>query len=370
MTMISRNKNIFISEDCPALPFFEIELDHFFNKTTVIYGKPKTGKSFIITAVLYELKTYIPNIIVICPTDSSSQAYSRRVPKGCIHERLTAPLLQAIIKRQKIEMKRHGIVNDMKNLKSLFDKLRKDVGEQQIYDTILQGRLNSMYTIDNMNTDYAHKLELRSKIKITANEQLTILYKMAIARYDWSNHKLSKIEDLIITYLNHNPYLILIMDDVTAQMKDKTIKELLITVFTNVRWLGVSVVIALHGDTSIIPLLRTTAFTSIFTDDQNATLFFKKESIGATKEKKDIVKTIINVIFKKDRTRYNFKKLVFTSETLPTETGDGSQFHYAHVQSYEEDDFKVGSKQLWQLCNAAAIKLEDDDEIFANMSCN
>ncbi len=367
--MTSRNKNICISDDCPALPFFEIELDHFFNKTTVLYGKPKTGKTFIITAILYELRAYIPNIIVICPTDSSSRAYSRRVPKGCIHERLTAPLLEAIIKRQKLVMKRHTVVNDMKNLKSLFDKLHKDVGEQQIYDTILQGRLNSMYTIENMAIDYAHKLELRSKIKITANEQLIILYKMAIARYNWSGTKLSKIEQLTITYLNHNPYLILIMDDVTAQMRDKTIKELLITLFTNIRWLGISLVVALHGDVSIIPILRTTTFTSIFTDDQNATLFFKKESIGTTKEKKAMVQNIINVMFKKDRNRYNFKKLVFTSETLLTENGEGSQFHYAHVQSYEEDDFKVGSKQLWKLCDAAAIKIEDDDEIFANMSC-
>lgn len=367
-TPYSQDKKIYLNEKCPSLPFFEIEMEHFLNKTTVIYGAPKSGKSTIIEAILYEMKNYIPNIIVISPTDSATAKYSRRVPMGCIHKNITENLLINIIKRQETRMKIYKIVNDINNLNKLFNKVGNSLKEVNLIKYINKHRLGSIYRIENSKMEYPVQLEEKRKVKESADDYLREAYKMAIRRYNWSDIKLTKFEKLIIHYLDHNPFMILIMDDVSSQIKNKKIKDLLLTSFTTVRHLGLTVLIALHNDSNILPELRNNAFVSIFTDEENANIFFDRKSGGISKEKRDTAKNIADVLFRSDKTRTNFKKLVYTKEKIRTGDEEWSQFHYAYVNNYDEIDFKTGSEYLWKLCQESSIKIEDDDEIFANMT--
>ena len=359
------DKIMYINDDFPSLPFFEIDPLNFFNKTTVIYGAPKTGKSMIIQAVAYVMKDYIPNPLVISPTDSSSQRYAERVPPGCIHKYVTIDLLKGIVQRQKVEMKRYRIVNDIKNLKLMFDKIDRTRWEDEMYNHIIRCKNQRLQMINqDENILPIDKLETKRLMNDFVNKRLIQLYKQAIGRFEWHKKKLSKTEKLIIQYLHHNPFMMLIMDDVSNQMRDKEIKKILLEIFSTVRWLGMSIVVALHGDTNILPELRTIAFTSIFTDENSAQVFFRRTNNGIGTKQKKIIMEIIDILYRFGKGKTHFKKFVYTKERLSVGDSQWSQFHYAFVNNYDDDDFRMGSEILWELCSQSSIKLEEDEFIF------
>ena len=53
---------------------------------TLFLGQSGQGKSFLIVDTLFKLKDDIPNIIVICPTESQNNTYKGIVPPECIIE--------------------------------------------------------------------------------------------------------------------------------------------------------------------------------------------------------------------------------------------------------------------------------------------
>ena len=364
----AQDKRIKISDDCPFLQFFEIVWPHFMNQTTVIYGSPNTGKSTIIEAILYVLKDYVPNIIVISPTDGSARRYSRRVPAGQIHKKVTEKLLTGIIKRQEKAMEIYGKVNDVDNLRSLFEKIENKQRWASMYHYISNEVTKSMYRLNQCNYDHPTKIELAAKIKETTDDSWIKLFKMAIKAHNWKDVKLERKYKIIIYFLDFNPHMILIMDDVSSEVKNAKIKNVLLKSFTNIRHLGISLILALHNDTNIPPDVRQNAFTSIFTDEENASAFFERRgSAGMSKNKKKMGLDIAKELFKRKGSSPNYRKLVYTAESLHVGDNNYSNFHYAYVTTYADNDFKVGSDSLWKLSEESKKELDDDD-IFSSMN--
>lgn len=365
----TRDKGIYISELCPLLSFFEINWPHFMNQTTVIYGSPNTGKSTIIEAILYELKDYIPNIVVISPTDGANRNYSRRVPAGCIHKRVTEKLLTGIIKRQELSMEIYGMVNDVNNLRNIFEKIENKQEWIPMISQISDGVAKSIYRLNNSNCDHPTKIEETMKIKETADDYWIKLFKMAIRKHNWKGVKLERKEKIIIHFLDFNPHMILIMDDVSSEVKNAKIKNVLLKSFTNVRHLGISLILALHNDTNIPPDVRKNAFTSIFTDEENAMAFFdRRGSAGVSKNKQKLAMDISKKLFERKKgAGPNYRKLVYTSESLYVRDDNYMNFQYAYVNTYIDNDFKVGSKSLWELSEKSKKELDDDD-IFSSIN--
>ncbi len=363
-----QDKRIRISELCPYLQFFEIIWPHFMNQTTVIYGSPKTGKSTIIEAILYVLKDYIPNIVVISPTDSSNKRYSRRVPAGQIHKKVTEKLLTNIIKRQELAMEIYGMVNDVDNLRNIFEKIENKHEWIPIIRLISNEVVQGTHRLSNSNCDHPTKIEEALKIKETADTFWIKLFKMAIRKNNWKGVKLERKDKIIIYFLDFNPYMILIMDDVSSEVKNAKIKNVLLKSFTNVRHLGISLILALHNDTNVPPDVRQNAFTSIFTDEEGAATFFdRRGSAGVSKNKQKLALDIAKNLFKRKGSSPNHRKLVYTAESLYVGDNNYSNFHYAYVNTYMDDNFKVGSKGLWELSEKAKKELDDDD-IFSSMN--
>ncbi len=360
------DKSIRINDKCPILPFFEIHAERFLDKTTVIYGAPKTGKSTIINAVAYSIKHKIPNVIVISPTDSANSAYSSKVPPACIHAKITKVLLDNIVSRQQKSMKIFNLIDDMSKLKILFNKIDKyTYKEWDKYDTFITKLIDlkerNIQGIEESALSYPNKKEAIKKTKDTTDDSIKSLYKIPIKQFNWksSNVELSLEEKVMIRNLYHNPRMLLIMDDCSAQLKNKKLKETLLDIFSTIRWLGLTLIISLHNDSNILPELRNSAFVSIFADEENANVFFTRASGGMSKEKRDVAKSIADVLFRSTGSIENYKKLVYTKEKLEVSVNQCSNFHYAYVDIH--DDFRIGSKNLWKLCEKSTNAINEDD---------
>jgi hypothetical protein len=85
----------------------EIELSRFNineikdDKVVVLIGKRETGKSFLCKDILYH-HSNIPVGQVISGTEAANEFYSQMVPKLFIHEEYQPPIIQNILKRQRM----------------------------------------------------------------------------------------------------------------------------------------------------------------------------------------------------------------------------------------------------------------------------
>ena len=85
----------------------EIELSRFNindikdDKVVVLIGKRETGKSYLCKDILYH-HSNIPVGQVISGTEAANEFYSKMVPKLFIHEEYQAPIIQNILKRQRM----------------------------------------------------------------------------------------------------------------------------------------------------------------------------------------------------------------------------------------------------------------------------
>lgn len=75
------------------------------DKVIVMVGKRGTGKSWLVQDLLYH-KNNIPIGTVISPTESSNTFYSNIVPGLFIHDEYTPELLENVVRRQKLIMKK------------------------------------------------------------------------------------------------------------------------------------------------------------------------------------------------------------------------------------------------------------------------
>tara|TARA_Y100000389_G_scaffold202847_1_gene249439 strand:+ start:810 stop:1631 length:822 start_codon:yes stop_codon:yes gene_type:complete len=74
------------------------------DKVVVMIGKRNTGKSFLIKDMLYHHSS-LPIGTVISGTESANRFYEAMVPKMFIHDEYTAPLIDNVVKRQKLIIK-------------------------------------------------------------------------------------------------------------------------------------------------------------------------------------------------------------------------------------------------------------------------
>jgi hypothetical protein len=89
------------------------------DKVVVFIGMRNTGKSYLVRDLLYHHRD-IPIGTVISATESANKFYSHMVPSLFIHEKISANILQNVLKRQQIIMKRIN-KEEKKNGKSNID---------------------------------------------------------------------------------------------------------------------------------------------------------------------------------------------------------------------------------------------------------
>ena len=192
----------------------------YVDQTTLLFGQTKTGKTTIVEEILYLVKDYIPNYIVIAPT-TSQEVYAKKFPKKCIKEDLSKELLQKIWKRQEDITKVYLTANDPDILFEIFKKIN-DPKATFLVNEYIRKADNIKRNIENdTSLDYGQKKSQISNIEDKKKKEiLTILKRMIrIHKPNINVNTLEPLEKIALEYLDINPRLMLIVDDCTEKLE-------------------------------------------------------------------------------------------------------------------------------------------------------
>jgi folylpolyglutamate synthase/dihydropteroate synthase len=304
---------------------FDRSVDYFLNRSIILYGASNSGKSTVIKDILFMLKSHIPNICVICPTNDLNSSYDGIVPRPLIHPEVSEQLLDDILKRQSLNVKLYNLANDITKLEHIYSQLNLNSSEIQ--------RLKNAYDTVSLRVSE----DDLSKLTSTHNSALVSAYKKSISqckRLDGLNEN----DKILVRHININPNFLIIIDDaaVTANKwcKYDATKEL----FFNGRHHKITFMIAMQDDKPLDSMLRKNAFINIFTTEQVCNTYFNRTANNFTKKEKVEAEANSAKVFNGSE---RYKKLIYLRES-------NDKFRYFTARINE--DFIFGSPFLIKYC--------------------
>lgn len=337
--------------DRTKLHWFPKTHKHYLNKTTVIYGRTRSGKSTIIEEIMHLCKNHIPTIFVIAPTNSSNNAYTNKVPGQFIRRELDVVWLDKLLRRQINSAGIYHNANKLEVLKMIFDRVAESPAIS-LEASIIQKAKNSMNYVDKSSMEFATKKNQKAQISNEQDIMLRKLYKTTI-RFNKVEleqcRELSKAERGAMSFLDFNPNLMLILDDCASKFKklykkSSAIKE----IFYEGRHYFFTLIISSQDDKEVDSELRKNTSVSVFTTAQAATSNFERASNGYPKHEKIRAKACTETVFKQDQNDViHHQKLVYMQ-------GDADPFRYTIADVY--DEFRMGSTPMWELSDRLKSK--------------
>ncbi len=321
---------------------------NFLQRTTLLYGRTKSGKSVIIEEIMYLLKSHIPTIFVISPTNAANGTYTDKVPPQCIKKELNAEWLEKLLTRQKHISEMCRTADKIEILKNLFDKISTEQ-EMVLEKSAIKKAHDSVIYIDSSSMEFNNKKKQKAQILADRDALLKKLYKASIRNNKVSlekNSSLTKTQQAALQFLDVNPNVLLIFDDCASTFKKLYKKTTAIKeIFYEGRWYNFTTIISAQDDKEIDSELRKNALISVFTTAQAATANFERASNGYPKHEKLRAKVCTETVFKQDENDVkHFQKLVY----MQTES---DPFRYTIADMY--DEFRMGSEYLWELSDRA-----------------
>ena len=356
-------KDSIICQDGHLLRPIKKKKDYYLNRTSLIFGRTHSGKTTILNEILYICKDYIPNVWVISRTHDLNDNFSKIIPKIFIKKNLNNDFLFTLLERQKGLSSIFKMVNDIKNLYSLFCKIASEK-ELNLYDKLSIIEENIIMSIKEKkdNNNYCNDI---NKIKsLTNKNKLKYMKKIIYQKQNNLNKKnLSKQEKNIIHYLYLNPNTLIVLDDCASSFKlwykkckkDKRsykygnpIKSL----FYEGRWMHITLIITAQDDKEIDPELRKNALVTIFTTEESVLSSFSRTANSHPMYIKRQADIFSRAIFS-DKNKNNYKKLVYIK------IHGECPFRYTVASIY--NNFKVGSINSW-IYSEKIMKLKKKEE--------
>lgn len=344
------DKSIF-TDDGEELKWMPKNTEFYLDKTTLIFGGTGSGKTTIIEEVLYLVKDYIPNYIVVA-SENSMKAYKNKLPPRCIKKDLSKKKIQQIWDRQFYTTQLYNTANDINVLESLFHKM-PDRESIVMLNAIKKRALECIKSIETSpNLDFAQKKSQKTAIEELQLKRVKELYKAAIRKNQGylGSQQLTPLEKIALEYLDLNPRLMIIIDDCTDkfEMWMKYFKNSEVNPFNSIFYQGrhnyITFVFASHNDKIIKSELRQNSRVSIFTESKSATTsFVTRQSNGYTKDEQKAGVKFTNRVFKTETNGVkNHQKLCYVRE-------DPYTFRYTIANCYP--DFTLGCTAMYDLSN-------------------
>lgn len=358
MTDLDNNHNLY-TDSGKRIPELNINSKEYVDKTIVIYGPSKTGKTVITKNIMKHVSKYIDQILVIAPSEPSNRSYEGFVDSPFIHYSLSTDtpngsrkddskdkaftFLENIWKRQEMMAAIYTRSNRIETIMSLFNHVVQHIREEgeAMVNNINKKRIISA---DEIKSKYDNNSGLCDAKLMDLNNMyddlLIQLYKKYI-HIDYENvwrSELTEDERYSLQYLCFNPRLLLIFDDCAAQLKPFFSKEIFRKLFYQNRHSFITLIICCQDDTDLPTNLRKNAFINFFTEPIVCVSNFERSSNNYSKSTRTYVTEIVPYIFK------GFRKLAYIRE-------DDRHNNYYHVTFDYPELFKFGSKALHELCD-------------------
>ena len=313
-------KGNLVTEDGKKLPPFQSTPAMFIDRSLVIYGPSKTGKTIITKHIMKTVNGFIEQIIVVSPSEPTNRSYEGFVDPPFIHYRLyladpanpkkedkngALRFLEAVWKRQEMMAAIYTRANHADVLANLYGRLPKHVRAEGLkhIETINDRRTK---VIERVKKQFAAEPGRRDEKVKEVNEKfkkmLILIYKKYIAPFYadlWGDPELSEDERYSLQYLNFNPRLLLIFDDCAAQLKPFFTKEIFRKLFYQNRHSFITVILICQDDTDLLANLRKNAFISFFTEPVVCLSNFERSANKFPKQTKQFVSEIVGDVFRR-----------------------------------------------------------------------
>ena len=365
-----------ISKSGFKIPELKLTPSMLLEKSIVLFGPSKSGKTVLTKHILYTLKDSIDQVIVISPTEPSNKSYEGIVPAPLIHYNLDLPsvpqstktkgkspgidFLEMIWKRQEALTRVYGSAQNPEIIEKLISMLpmSKKIECDRLIDCGRQQKDKAMDRVKKLymlNDIHKYKEEV-SRIHSKCYEYNIHIYKKFIMDNQellWKMN-LTDEERRCLKYLNSNPRLLLIFDDCAAQLKPIAAKKkesILSKLFYQNRHTYITVVICCQSETDLPANLRGNIFISFFTSNNATTAYFNRASNNYPASIKRYVNGIVEDIFGTQTVGCNptvksYRKLVYFRH--------GDEFY--HITAPPIPRFIFGSPALWALCESIQSK--------------
>lgn len=296
---------------------------YFVDRSTMISGSPRSGKSVMSMDILVNIRNEVPMFKAFIGTDGLSNSGSNEfLDKTLIKDTFTAEELQQIYDDLKSNTKLYNEINDMDTLKRIASYV--DGYERGLYAIQQQNEEVKNTILNSGETELEIKKHLNNLKVKTVKTEKDFCKKIIFARRNQLKSQLENPNDKkIIEFINYSSRLLIYFDDVTSKLESlkssKEGKSILLDIMTNIRHILGTTILALHDPGTLPTNVRTGMFNIIFTDQQSADRYFGLSSNGLCKNKDLMLKlklankAIFNGIA--DPT-INPKKLWFVREEL------------------------------------------------------
>jgi len=246
-----------------------ITTDIVIDRSCAIYGRSGSGKSTVIKHLLYLLHERVPTTVVFSASESVNKGYSSGyVDRAFIHDHVTEAVINNIAESQKRRRKLYDQINDIDVLSNLFARIaneaeRRSWGEmRRVYDDIIAERGRSAELDDKFHAECVKFLRTHLEPHIASLSRDTAL---------------PDAESLTARRFNFNPRLTIVFDDCTTELRAlKSCDEALELIFRG-RHSLCTTIIAIHGRTAILPIMRMNFTLSVFTDSATACDYAKSD---------------------------------------------------------------------------------------------
>lgn len=363
------------------IPATEMKPSMFLDKSINIVGPSGSGKTTIVKQIMYVLKDFIEQPLVVNMTELANKSYTGIVDPLFVHHRPWLPennkinigsrgggrgddekkgayrFLDTLWKRQEMLVEVYRRANRLEALDQLYCRLhREDRKEGDIYISCIKRKRTR--TIDDIRNDIKMTAgEREEKIRETNmkfEEILIATYKKFIIpnkQYIYEERdRFSEDEKYAFQYIELNPRLLVILDDCAAELKSFFNKDVFRKMFYQGRHAKITFIICCQDDTDLTPNLKKNIHLTIYTDPQVSTASFERKSGGITKNmQKDLTEQIIPAIFKGNTFEDDKTKLVYWRS-------DPKKMLFYYWKSSFPPPFKFGSHALSDLCDSIRIK--------------
>jgi hypothetical protein len=361
MSSAPDDKSIFTKEG-DEIRWMPKDINLYLDKTTLLFGGTFSGKTTIIEEILYLTKEYIPNYLVVA-SENSKKAYQNKLPARCIKKDLSKKKLQKIWDRQFYTTQLYNTANDITVLESLFNKV-PDRESIVMLNAIKKRADECVRTIESSpNLNFAQKKSQKTAIEDLLTKRIKELYKSAIKKNQTylENMRLTAHEKIALEYLELNPRLMIILDDVTDKFGTwmAYFKKSEINPFNSIFYQGrhnyITLVFAAHDDKIVDTELRKNSRVTIYTTSASLMTSIDKKSNGYTKKEKKEADHMAAALFgSEDNGIKTHQKLCYIRE-------DPHPFRYTIANLYP--DFTLGCTPMRDMTSKMPKK---DDQLTTN----
>lgn len=342
-----------VLDDGSHLQYAPPDPKRYFQKMNILYGETDSGKTVVMLEAMKILQPYIPLWFIICPTNNSNNAYTDRIPGCCIKHEVDVTFLEALYKRQEYIMEIYRKVNKLPVLESLFMKST----DPKTLRLVKRIKLNAARKIKRITGDASLETSMKKAhikaINKTLEEYLVSIYKTIIRfnRDQFSRVKLTGDESVALKFLDLNPNIGLIFDDIGAEIDKHSRNETIKKFFYQGRHEFATVFFLFQNTSDFKPGLRRNVRTNIFTTAESATGFFDTRTNANTKQTMERARMAIKACFEQapGSNVKHFRKLVY-------QKGKADGFAYMVADNYEDDDFRCGCQALWEFSSRLPLR--------------